>query len=181
MRIATRGPEAARGATRVTSSCLNGFQHSGPTLPRVSVSSAASQQHKYHVDTCFCGTAEGKCPRPEPFTAEPQCGWPNPWVLDHCPRSVRYFLCGRYCRSGSVPDRNVFCRVAVWGSEDRTHAVAGNARSPWWEVDTVASLRVARVGCLFQNMLLFSRRSKTYNASGFPRRLEFPETMWTFR
>ena len=32
------------------------------------------------------------------------------------------FFCGT--ASGHVPDRNLFCRVAVWGTEVRKHAVA---------------------------------------------------------
>ena len=39
----------------------------------------------------------------------------------------------------------------------RTHAIAGNGVSSGSDVDLVASLRLARVGCLFQSMLSISR------------------------
>ena len=39
----------------------------------------------------------------------------------------RYFFCG--AAGGSVPDWNFFCRVAVWRTQVRTHAVAGNVLS----------------------------------------------------
>ena len=112
VRIATCGPEAARGATRVTLIMFKWIQHSGPTLPRVSVSSPASQQHKYHVDTFSAVLHAGASPTGT-CSAESQFGE---------------------------------AKIAY------TH--------------TVASLRVARVGCLFQNMLLFFQALKNLQCFG---------------
>ena len=79
--------------------------------------------------------------------------------------------------------------VALLGSEQfrergrgrtvRTHAVAGNRGSSLSDVDLVSSMRLARVGCLFQSVLGILRafHKKTYNASELPRRQAFPENI----
>ena len=64
----------------------------------------------------------------------------------------------------------------------RTHHVAGNGGSSGSDVDMVACLRLARVGRLFQIMLLIVWRFKkkeAYNASELPKQLEFPDYKWS--
>ena len=113
----------------------------------VSVSSAASQQHKHHIDTFFCGTADESVPRRK--LCLQSCSLGDPKRMFQI--IVQNVLCG-------TAGRGVFLTVSFsagsqfWGTEVRTHAVAGNGGSTGSNVDMVARLLWARVGCLFQGM-----------------------------
>ena len=63
--------------------------------------------------------------------------------------------------SGSVPNRNFFCRVASCGTEVCAHAAAGNGGSSGSDLDLVACLQLARVG--FQSVLFCTGRVKKNN------------------
>ena len=130
-----------------------------PTLPRlarteckeeqqpVSISSAAPQLNKHHVDTFICRTANGSVPDRN-FPCSIAVCVQQKKVLDHCPKCFRYF--SAVLQAGVSPNQNFFCRVEDWGNEVRTHAVAVNGGSTKSDGDVVASFRLARVGSLLQ-------------------------------
>ena len=120
------------------SSCRSGCQHSAM---RVSVRHCGSRSNRI-TGNFFLRSCRRECPR---LGLVLQCGWPKHRVTDHCPKGFRYVLSLRYCRS--VSDWNFSAELQFWGTEVRTHAVAGKGGSSGSDVDMVASLRLARVGC----------------------------------
>ena len=91
----------------------------------------------------------------------------NKGFSDHCPKGVPDFsavMQARACPSGTC-----FCRVAFWRTDVHTVGNGGSSRS---DVDMVARLRLARVGCLFWAL---QKKNKHVHASELPRRPECPE------
>ena len=108
----------------------------------VCISSAASQQHEHHVDTFSAVLQAGTVPDQNMFSRIAAWVVPNQVFLT-LPKVFDTF-------SALVPHRNMFSRVAV-RSKVRTQPVVGNGGSSGSDMDLVADLRLARVGCLLQS------------------------------